>query len=316
MTARSVRLALALHPARHRREWGEELAAVYADTTAGAGPWAVAREWFDLAGHGVRLRLGLGSRGVLAQLAAMAAPFAAVAAAGTAWPEFLYRLYALRHGHVRPLLDSWDPVPDAIRQVGLLVSLVVAVAAVLGRWTPARLLAPLGLLLACLGSVPQLRGSLGFELLQLVVVHGPQILWVLVLLAAPRDLLGPADRRSRLGALAGVVIGGGLISEAIGFGPGDPLQNLAWLLGLVLVGVELALLLAAVPLLLRGWYGPAAAALAGSPVAALTFLVTVHQFWLPDRPVALVLLALPPVAGVLLHRIGPRIPARRRPEVG
>ncbi|MFJ5924577.1 hypothetical protein ACIQF6_18460 [Kitasatospora sp. NPDC092948] len=82
MSGLGLKLALLLHPAAYRRERGGELAAVFTDSTAGAGRWTTARETVDLAGHGVRLRLGLSSDGVLAQLAAPAAPFAATAAVG------------------------------------------------------------------------------------------------------------------------------------------------------------------------------------------------------------------------------------------
>ncbi|PYC88473.1 hypothetical protein C7C46_00240 [Streptomyces tateyamensis] len=317
MSARALRLALALHPTGYRREWGEELTATFTESTAGADRWAVARELFDLAGHGLRLRVGLGSAGVAAQLTALVAPFAAVAAAGEALAHLIMLPYLLRQGSNFHWVWSAHPVLGIVQIVGLLLALAAAVAATLGRWTPARVLAPIALLASCTTGLSSLSDILNSRtLLMLLIEHGPQAMWVLFLLAAPRDLLGPPSWRTRLGALAGALVGGVIIQ--FGFFAGEPafLREATQYLALTAIAVELALLVAAVPLLLRGWYGPAAAALAGTPLALLVFLTVLEGFVGGARNVAPVLAVLLPVAALgLAHRLGHRIPPSRSSRV-
>ncbi|MGW2399363.1 hypothetical protein ACWCYY_22660 [Kitasatospora sp. NPDC001664] len=289
-----VRVAMRLHPGSYRRGEGAELAAVFADATAGRGRWSAAREWVDLAGHGLRMRLGLGSDRTLAQLAALAAPFAGVAAvAGTLAEEVDGVVVSLQRGWplywlIAAPVDTLPGFGYWLGRAGLLLLLVVAVAAVTGRWTAARALAPPGLL-AVLGhmvveSLLSTSWSYGDGprlLARMAAWYGPQVIWLLILMAAPRDLLGPPTRGRRLSSLAGLLVGGVLLNTALGLGPfrilgaGAPSVVLALLLG----ATELTLLAVAVPALLRGRPGPAAAAVAGVPVLALMLLSAAAHLW-------------------------------------
>ncbi|MDH6117650.1 hypothetical protein ABH930_002989 [Kitasatospora sp. GAS204A] len=336
MSGLGLKLALLLHPAAYRREWGEELAAVFADTTAGTGRWTTAREAVDLAGHGLRLRIGLGSDGLPAQLAALAAPFAATAA--VAWglvsqpgPMSVLMLLGPRHWRQFGMLDLWPSATGLqlasywLDQAGLLLLLLAAVAAVCGRWTMARSSGVVGLLATLSGDVMELTDSMSWAeghwaqlIARAFAWFGPQVLWALIPLAAPRDLLGPAARRRSWSALAGALTGGVLLDTALGMGP------VRWLgygagavVALVLGATELALLAVAVPALLRGRYGPAAAALAGSPVVVLMLFIAGCFLWKtagPDAAVALLGVATLLTAG--LSRWRPTIPDRRPPTAG
>ncbi|GAA5022982.1 hypothetical protein [Kitasatospora paranensis] len=335
MSERVLRLALRLHPVEYRRERGEEIAAVFADTTADAGRWATARELFDLAGHGVRARLGLRSSGTLARLAAMVAPFAAAAAAGVSLMD-LYMLARdwLRHGDMALWVPSAAPYYYAywINRGSEALFLAAAGAAVLGRWTVARLLGPFAVPLALVAWSLQNYGYLAHhptvwirELVGLFVQVGPQALWVLILLIAPPDLLGPAVRRRGLAAVAGVLFGGVFWGQAVMF---ELFRSLRMFDRVLLQGFpvcELLLLLVAVPMLRRGRYAPAAAALAGAPIGLVVLVATLHALWSPyNRAEALAVLGVLGVVAVvgviavvaMEARWRSSAPDRRPPAVG
>ncbi|GAA0703271.1 hypothetical protein GCM10010193_67670 [Kitasatospora atroaurantiaca] len=329
MSGHGLKFALLLHPAAYRRERGEELASVFADTTAGMGRWTTAREVIDLAGHGVRLRIGLGSDGLPSQLAALAAPFAATAAVAGGLASQVVDL-ARWHQLGVPSKVLWAEYGSfhvfLLGQGGLLLSLVAAIAAVFGRWTTARLSGLVGLLLTLTNTMIMLtyspswaEGQWALLIARAVVWYGPQALWVLILLAAPRDLLGPATRRRTWSALAGALMGGFALNTALGLGPVRSLNNGAGsvVLALVLGATELALLAVAVPALLRGRYGPAAAALAGSPIAFLMFSTAVSHLWKSGgHGTAVALFGIAAVIAVALSRRRPTIPDRQPPEAG
>ncbi|MGF1431685.1 hypothetical protein, partial [Kitasatospora sp. LaBMicrA B282] len=271
MSGRGLALALRLHPGGYRRERGAELAAVFAESTAGASRRAVALELLDLAAHGLRLRLGLGSAGALARSAALAAPFAATAAAATTLMWQVTRLWLpLQHaGVLGPMLRALvtSTRPDFwLDQVGVLLTLGSALAAGLGRWTTARLAGLVSLPVLLTRVALYLPESTSWaegdwpRLIALVLIwYGPQVLWLLVLLAAPRDLLGPPTRRRTGTALAGALFGGFVLNSALGLGPVRALNSglASELPAAVLGAAELALLAAAVPALRRGRPGPA-----------------------------------------------------------
>ncbi|GAB2746680.1 hypothetical protein [Kitasatospora kifunensis] len=330
MSGLGLKLALLLHPAAYRREHGEELASVFADTTADAGRWTAAREAVDLAGHGMRLRIGLGSDRLPAQLAAQAAPFAVVAAmAGGLASEADFWVKSQQRGELSIALRMYFGTFNLnvlFHEGGLLLSLVAAVAAVFGRWTTARLSGLVGLLLTLTNVVMMLpesptwaEGQWARLVARETVLYGPQVLWVLILLAAPRDLLGPATRRRTWSALAGAVVGGVLLNSALGVGPWLALDNEpnSVVLALVLGATELALLAVAVPALLRGRYGPAAAALAGSPIVLLMLFSVICHLWnTGGRSTAVAVFGVAVVLAVVLSRWRPTIPDRRPPTVG
>ncbi|MER6301847.1 hypothetical protein ABT247_20110 [Kitasatospora sp. NPDC001539] len=335
MNDRALRGALRLYPAKYRREWGEEITAVFAGITAGAGGWAVARELFDLAGHGVRARLGLRSGGTFARLAAMAAPFAAAAAAGISLMD-LYMLARdwLRHGDAALWVPSAPPFCYAywIGRGSEALYLAMAGAAVFGRWTLARLLGPVAVLLAVVTWLVDNFDYLSHHhtawirsLVELTFQIGPQALWVLILLAAPRDLLGPATWRRGLAAVAGVLVGGVLWGHTFMFGLFRSLSMLDGVLSPAFPVYELVLLLVAVVGLRRGRYAPAAAALAGAPIGLVSLVLTVHALWSPysrDGAAAQlgVLLAVGVVGAIIAvaveSRWAPTAPGRRPPTAG
>ncbi|AUG75810.1 hypothetical protein CFP65_0886 [Kitasatospora sp. MMS16-BH015] len=316
-----LRTALRLHPTAYRRERGPELAGVYADITAEAGRWAAVRELSDLAGHGLRLRLRLDSGRTLAQLAALVATFAACAAASGDLVFFLVRLYRIHQYH-EPFSGLW-PIGRYSRlllaywidQATLLVSVAAAVAAVLGRWTLTRLLAPLGPLTALASVIAQLPYNPGWTDGEWVHMTGltlvdqaPRTLWVLLLLAAPRDLLGPATRTRHWTALAGLFVGGGLLTAALDT---SPIPSIAFnvispYLAVAVGGAELALIAVSPTALARGYRWPAAAALAGCPIAFLALLRMLRHPW-PDGLALLVLIAALAVP-LARRRATPKLP--------
>ncbi|MCX3061130.1 hypothetical protein [Streptomyces beihaiensis] len=201
---RTLRWALRCHPAAYRAEHEAELSAIHAEATRDAGPLGRLREALDIAGHGLRLRTGLGSDGTAGQVLAHGAPLmVAVATAGSVanllWlfapgdrvpsssASSLPGLLLLANQGVRPLL--W----------------VVALAAVwTGRWSAVRALAAAATVLR-LADIPLLGlahlfpGTYTGAALNVIAA----LLTGAVILAAPRDLLGPC--RSRGTAITGTV---------------------------------------------------------------------------------------------------------------
>ncbi|KUN02450.1 hypothetical protein AQI95_26900 [Streptomyces yokosukanensis] len=198
---RALRWALRCHPAAYRARHEAELTAIYAEVTRGAGRLGRLREAFDIAGHGLRQRTGLGSDRTAGQILAQAAPSAIAVAAGGSVVNLLW-LFA---PGVRTL--SWSSFPEAVvladQVLVPLLWLAALAGAWTGRWTAARTLAvpatvlrladvPL-LLLAHPGGQPAYPAAV----LSLMV----PLLTGAVVLAAPRDLLGPC--RHRHAAIAG-----------------------------------------------------------------------------------------------------------------
>ncbi|MFF8367431.1 MULTISPECIES: hypothetical protein [Streptomyces] len=203
-SSRLLRWALRLHPAAYRAEHEAELSAIYAQATHGAGPLGRLREAFDVAGHGLRRRTGLGSDRMAGQVLAQAAPLAVAVAAGGSVANLLW-LFAPGN---KILPSSSLPGVLVLVNQGLMPLLWLAALAAVwtGRWTVARALVvpatllrlvDLPLLLAALPAVP------GSGVHPSVVLHlAVPLLTGGIILAAPRDLLG--SPRSRHGAIAGV----------------------------------------------------------------------------------------------------------------
>ncbi|MDH6108167.1 hypothetical protein P3T36_007104 [Kitasatospora sp. MAP12-15] len=136
---------LGLYPAKYRAAYGEEIAAVFAETVQDSGPRTALREWAALAAHAGRLRTRLSSSDPAGRITAGAAPFILAGGAGLSVLQLLVGLFLpdpLKH-----VQQVWHP--------GTWTSLVVAqtgpwilalILASLGRWTPARLLVLLGIL--------------------------------------------------------------------------------------------------------------------------------------------------------------------------
>ncbi|MGW3184387.1 hypothetical protein ACWDD9_34465 [Kitasatospora sp. NPDC001119] len=187
LAAHLLRRALALYPASYGTHALAEVADHAERRVRTASPLAALREVADVAGHGVRVRLGLVSHRPAGRALATAAPLAAALAGG----------YAAVHLYwaVRAATD-----PDGGMRVGslgatmalLVPAVLMAVAALTGRWTAARALAaatvvaPLLVLLAG----PELPGAHARGPLTYGLVGPDTVLFALnalVLLAAPPD---------------------------------------------------------------------------------------------------------------------------------
>ncbi|WP_329396296.1 hypothetical protein OHA45_20585 [Streptomyces lydicus] len=204
--SRLLRWALRFHPAAYRAEHEAELSAIYAQATQDAGPLGRLREAFDVAGHGLRRRTGLGSGRMAGQVLAQASPLAVAVAAGGSVANLLW-LFAPGN-NILPS-SSLPGVLVLINQGLMPLLWLAALAAVwTGRWTVARALVvpatllqlvDLPLLLAAHPAAP------GAGAHPRVVLHlAVPLLTGAVILAAPRDLLG--SPRSRHGAIAGTTV--------------------------------------------------------------------------------------------------------------
>ncbi|MCB5163772.1 hypothetical protein LG634_02795 [Streptomyces bambusae] len=146
---------LRLYPAAYRREFGDEIALAYHEATQDAGRPARLREAADVAGHALRMRLGLSSAGRTGQRLAALAPFALVAVGLQAmgWSGLLLRTAQVTGG------------PAALGPLLLLVAaahlatLLGAALALAGRWPAGTWTALLGLLTATASDATRLGGA-------------------------------------------------------------------------------------------------------------------------------------------------------------
>ncbi|MFI9781962.1 hypothetical protein ACIHEI_00425 [Kitasatospora sp. NPDC051984] len=212
----ALRTALALYPARYRRDRGAELAEVFADTTAGSGRLATAREALDLATYGLRLRTGLTETALPGRLLVAAVPLLAgtVLGLGTLPGTGDWREYGITGAAHAGTDLPWAQLVENLAVLGLVVvPVLLAAAAVFGAWRAVRLL---GAVVALLGTVrigyaaldlfgPQ--PGIGWFFLYSATVLLPYLLGGLLLAVAPT---GPGDSRGRadrLLVLAGAAAG-------------------------------------------------------------------------------------------------------------
>ncbi|MGW2248771.1 hypothetical protein ACWCXH_01000 [Kitasatospora sp. NPDC001660] len=266
-----LRAALMLYPGRYRRERGEELADVFAGTTADAGRLATARELFDLGAYGLRMRTGLTSTSAGGRLAVLAAPLVAGAAAGlaTAYAAIEYTQgfpghLTLHHTHyLLKVLASYAVVGAVLLSAG---------AAVLGRWTAAKSFAVVSALATAtdmaLQATDPFFGDL-WDFLEQLQWHGPYLLWPLVLLAAPRDALPSPTWRER-----GLLAASAVLTPVVALTANvyDSTHHLELQSRALMVCVPLLMALTA----LRGWYVVAVPGLAALPWA---LSVNLHAMW-------------------------------------
>ncbi|MFD8782261.1 hypothetical protein [Kitasatospora sp. NPDC059599] len=206
-----LRAALQLYPAQYRRERGEELTEVFADTTAEGGRAAVAREVLGLAVYGLRVRLGLTGASAAGRLLALAAPMIAGAVVGATMVPWLATV---------DRTTSWlawdDSLGNQVRAFAPPVAaLLLAVAALLGRWTAVRATA---LVLGVIG-LRQLGEAVltsHFDLWWVGYVGMASLPFVaaaLLLVAAPTDLL-PRPTGRTAGLVLAAAVAGGLLEAA------------------------------------------------------------------------------------------------------
>ncbi|MFJ9949096.1 hypothetical protein [Kitasatospora sp. NPDC091207] len=264
----ALRAALQFYPARYRRERGDELAAVFADSTAEADKPTLIRETLDLAAYGLRLRARLTSASTAGRLLALAVPLVAGTAAGAGLFPWISN----------PDLIAWKldgPRSSLLMVLALfaapVATLLLAVAAALGQWTAARVLsaAVIGVGLLNLADSLSIGHADAWWVLYSSTSALPFVLSGLLVLLAPGDLLGRPTWRT--GALVPLgTVGGLLVVAAQGGYDTRYLMNDPWA-GLLLMGPLLLVATAA-----RGWLVPAAIGLAVLP---LTVAFSLFSLW-------------------------------------
>ncbi|MFJ3219681.1 hypothetical protein ACIPLC_27665 [Kitasatospora sp. NPDC086801] len=194
LNARLLRLALTLYPSSYGTGALAEVADLAGQRIARSGSAAGLREVADVAGHGARLRLGMVSHRPPGRAFATAAPLAAMLA-GTYAATYLWRNLWLA---ISPeFLGFPAGVPTGgplLAATSLLVPVVLtACAVVAGRWSAARALALVSLVLAPLFYALCRFGMLDLDFRTAAELGlGPRgfgaiVLNTLVLLVAPRD---------------------------------------------------------------------------------------------------------------------------------
>ncbi|WP_051732167.1 hypothetical protein [Kitasatospora phosalacinea] len=139
---RAGRLLMNLYPVHYRAAHGEDIAAVFAETTEGLPGRAVLRERFDLAAHALRLRLRIGPTDPAGRVLAGAAPVALAIVAGRCLFFLLPQLHPMVHRlrYPYPNLGLGYAVQGAILLLaGNLPWLLALAFAVTGRWKAARI---------------------------------------------------------------------------------------------------------------------------------------------------------------------------------
>ncbi|MFJ4669736.1 hypothetical protein [Kitasatospora purpeofusca] len=297
----AFRAALRLYPARYRRERGDELSAVFADSTAEGGRLATAREVFDLGAYGLRMRAGLTASSTAGRLFALAAPLVAGAIAGLGLTRVLHDATGQAPVWMWELPDRAVRVPFHASYYGaLLVPLLLVGAVLAGRWRLARTAA------VALAAV----GALGVALAVLVqpdfwLVFNksceatPQLFAGLLFALAPQELLRRRQTWSDRAMVLAAAAGGGLVLVAQDF-------YSSWVLMDGRAGAALVLLpLLTLLFVARDRLVPAAMGLAVLP---LTLTFSLFQTWQSIggvwrlMPVVGLALVATMLAGGLLHR--------------
>lgn len=183
-----------LYPATFRREFGDEVADAYREATRGASGRARMLEAVDVAGHALRLRLGLGSAGRAGRLLAAVAPFAviAVGAAAMSWA---------RMSAIVVTISGESGFGDVFPQLmaAHLAAVLGAFLALAGRWTAGTWTALTGVV----AGIAIDAGRLGTDLVGSALQFGiPLLVLMLVALLCPPDLRPAPRTRTRAGVVA------------------------------------------------------------------------------------------------------------------
>ncbi|NUP51712.1 MAG: hypothetical protein HOW97_31005 [Catenulispora sp.] len=201
---------LRLYPKGYRHQQGSELSGTYTAATAGAGRLEVLREAFDLAAHGLRVRLGLTSDRYAGAVLAAAVPYVAGSIAGlSGYMLYLlfgsttnahheeYRLYRSVDRYAGGVVMKYSPVPV------LVVAIALVLAVLLGwrSWTRWLALATVVTAAVTVLVVFELRRGdhifvmttfPGFELPLMLLA------FALMVLAVPTDAASFTERRTPL----------------------------------------------------------------------------------------------------------------------
>ncbi|WP_127354860.1 hypothetical protein [Actinacidiphila soli] len=191
--SRALRWALRFHPAAYRAEHGAELSAIYAEATQDAGSLVRLREALDVAGHGLRQRTGLGSDRAAGQVLAHAAPLTVAVATGGSVANLLW--FFAPDGIRIPRSSSLPGVLFLANQGLMPLLWLAALAAVwTGRWSAARALVVPATVLRLAGLPLLLLSHLFASTYAGAALNVTvPLLTGAVVLAAPRDLLGPSQ---------------------------------------------------------------------------------------------------------------------------
>ncbi|MER7771627.1 hypothetical protein [Kitasatospora sp. NPDC096140] len=295
----ALRAALQLFPAGYRRVNGDEMVAVFADATAEADRSAVAREVFDLAAYGLRVRLGLTGSSVIGRVLALAAPMVAGALAGSGLVPWV------ADPDRATFQLTWDRsyTSYAMTFAPAVAAMLLGAAAVLGRWTAVRVIALVQAVLGLTVLAQAFGGPLFIDWWWMGYVGMatlPAALAAVLLLAAPTELLPRPTWRTR-GTVLGAVAGGGLLVALQRWDDTTFPLDRQWFVVLLLVPLLLTFTA------LRGRELPAAV---GVAVLSLTTFASLFNIWRESRgisqllPVALPVVGLLVIVAVAVHRIG------------
>ncbi|MFE0426461.1 hypothetical protein, partial [Streptomyces sp. NPDC058953] len=188
-----------LYPAGFRAAYGDEVAAVYHEATAGAGRVERGREALGIVAHALRLRTGLGSGRPLGRLCGAAAPFvlaASAAHAGLELSDMAAYASAVRAEGRPPAFFA----EDIARAATAAAMVVCAVFALLGRWAAGRLYAAAAQAVLA-GTVLALDGGTPDG----VLTGGAGLVAAAVLAGCPPDAV-PSRRARLLAGAAGAAI--------------------------------------------------------------------------------------------------------------
>ncbi|MEU0285746.1 hypothetical protein [Streptomyces sp. NPDC006147] len=188
---------LRLYPRRYRLEAGEEILAVYRESVADAHAVERVREAADIAGHALRMRLGVSSATGAGRLLAEAAPQVAGVAAAYCGLH-VSRWYVT--GSLSPAFPPFEADAWTVRLFASALVTIGAVTALTSRWRAGVCATAVGLVALAVATVAS-----GPAFGDPVVTPVMALLAALALAAAPPDL--PPDARARVtaGVVAAVV---------------------------------------------------------------------------------------------------------------
>ncbi|MFG2911097.1 hypothetical protein ACGF13_39370 [Kitasatospora sp. NPDC048286] len=240
LTAHLLRRALVLYPASYGTHALAEVADHAERRVRTAAPLAALREVADVAGHGLRVRLGLVSHLPTGRALATAAPLAAALAGSYAAVHLWWA--------VRTATD-----PDGGVRVGSLVAtaallvpaVLMAVAALAGRWTTARVLAAATVVapLLVLFAGPELPGAQAHIPLTYALQGPDTVLFALnalVLLIAPPDRTTQPRPAVPWGAVIALTASDAVLTQALGPGEGTIFRTGFHILAPVVAGAAVA----------------------------------------------------------------------------
>ncbi|WP_404815324.1 hypothetical protein [Streptomyces thermolineatus] len=231
---RTARL-LRLYPAAYRQAHGDEIAAIHAEATAGAGPVGRLREDADVAAHALRVRLRITSTDPAGRLLAAAAPYAVAGSAAWAALAVVRVVAESRGGWGGAAVPLLGPAGLLLLIAGAATA-VAAVCAAAGRWRSGR-----ALFLA--GAVALLVHHLAaLDLYVNGALRVPAVVAVaLVVLGCPPDLppTGRRDRAATAAVASATFVPGAAMYAGV---PGLPGADRGWWALVVLAAALFAVL--------------------------------------------------------------------------